>query len=70
MIHELDLRKKLQDQANDIVNKALKMTSLELDSEIVKLLKGIVMMSLRQGFIWSCTTNQRINQYLLDDIGK
>ena len=66
----IDLRKKLQDKANEIVNEAISKTpgyqpgDLELDN----FLKGVVALSLQQGFIFGVTSIKQTAEYLLNDI--
>ena len=64
----LDINKELQDKANKIVNEALKITPQFNDKELNDLLKGIVVLSLRQGFIWGCSSVKQTAEFMLENI--
>jgi len=60
----IDINKKLQDLANDIVKNAIEDIPLK-DAVIEDLLKGIVMMCLKQGFIFGVATMKQTSDSLL-----
>lgn len=64
----LDLRKKLQDQANTIVNEAIVKTGIPISDTLEDFLKGVVMLSLKQGFKWGINANTAMNKYMLKDL--
>ena len=63
----LDINKKLQDQANEIVRKAIEKTS-GFPEGLESLMKDIVVTSLRQGFIWGVSSIKQTSEVLLKDI--
>lgn len=68
MMLNLDLRKKLQDQANDIVNKALEETPLPIEGELITFLKNIIFLAIKTGYLWGVTTQMQIADTLLKDL--
>ena len=66
----LDIRKKLQDKANEIVNEAIDKSG-ENFKEVPWLddfLKSIVAMSLQQGFIFGVSAMKQTSEVMLKDI--
>ena len=64
---EIDINKKLQDQANEIVKKATERAGV-FPQGLQSLLKEIVAMSLRQGFIWGVSSMKQTSELLLRSI--
>jgi hypothetical protein len=64
---DIDLRKRLQDEANKIVNKAKYISKIN-DPELNQLLKGIVFMGLKQGYIWGINSVMQVSKMCLDDL--
>jgi len=64
----LDIRKKLQDQADEIIKDALIKSGTEMDKQIVDFMTGLTVLALKQGFIWGVTSCKQTSEYLLNDI--
>ncbi len=61
----IDLNKKLQDKANEIVNTAVLQSDQKLDDVLIDFMKGIVMLSLKQGFVYGVTSVKQVTEELL-----
>jgi hypothetical protein len=66
----IDINKKLQDQANEITRKAVEQSGFVIDEKLEEILNGIVVMSLRQGFIWGINSIKQTTELLLNDVKK
>jgi len=65
---DIDLRKRLQDQANELVNKAKRMSPMLQDPMLEQFLKDIIFMSLKQGYIWGVTSQMQVADMMLKDL--
>jgi len=65
----LDLNKKFQDKANEIVNEAIKEKQDILNIPFFdEFLKGLISLSLQQGYIYGVTSIKKTIEVMLSDI--
>jgi len=65
---EIDIRKKLQDQANLIVESAINKSDFLIPPDVANLLNAIVVLSLKQGYVWGVTSVKQTADYMLNNI--
>lgn len=64
----IDIRKKLQDTANKIVNESMTKSSTPLTPYMEEFLKDLVGLSLQKGFIFGVKSIQQTTEVLLKDV--
>ena len=65
---ELDVRKKLQDKANEIVDEAIIKSNSKLPLEIHSFLRELTGLALKQGYIWGVDTMKQTAEICLDNV--
>ncbi len=66
----LDLNKKFQDKANEVINDSIKGVDFGvIHEEVVQFLKETVAAALKQGFVWGTNTHKDFTDDLLKNMG-
>jgi len=64
----IDINKKLQDHANSIIKQATLKRGNIISEELEEFVNTLIVLSLKQGFIWGIESIKQTSETLLNDI--
>jgi hypothetical protein len=67
-MEDLDIRLKLQDKANQIVNEAILKSGQDIDPVIKDFVNAVTVLAMKQGYIWGVSTVKQTTEYLINNV--
>jgi len=67
-MNEIDIRKILQEKANQIIEDTKREFPIPMNKELDSLFSSIISVALTTGYIWGVSSTKQVAEYLLNNV--